>query len=180
MGTVDPRLPKVPKTGPFASDRLDSWKDIARYLNRDVRTVQRWEETGGLPVYRRTEGRVRGAVFAYKSELDEWLRQSPPPPNGKEEQPARVSSPWWRTWRVLWVAVPVLILAARRHSLAPGSVEACGSTDSGCASNQVCRGGANARVFSGRKANRLCLERRKAGQYDIYVKIRHTPESHCG
>jgi Tol biopolymer transport system component len=112
MGTVDPRLPKVPKTGPFASDRLDSWKDIARYLNRDVRTVQRWEETGGLPVYRRTEGRVRGAVFAYKSELDEWLRQSPPPPNGKEEQPARGATPRWRTWRVLWVAVPVLILAA--------------------------------------------------------------------
>ena len=54
MGTADPRLPKLPKTGPFASDRLDSWKEIARYLNRDVRTVQRWEETGGLPVYRRT------------------------------------------------------------------------------------------------------------------------------
>src|SRR5512136_210855 len=111
MGTLDPRLPKVPQTGPFASDRLDSWKEIARYLNRDVRTVQRWEETGGLPVYRRTQGRVRGAVFAYKSELDEWLRQSPPPPVGIEEHPARVSSPWWRTRRVLWLALPVLILA---------------------------------------------------------------------
>ncbi|MCU1257033.1 MAG: repeat-containing protein, partial [Candidatus Angelobacter sp.] len=33
-------------------DRLDSWKEIASYLRRDVRTVQRWEKKEGLPVYR--------------------------------------------------------------------------------------------------------------------------------
>ena len=112
MDPADPRPSKVLTTGPFASDRLDSWKEIARYLNRDVRTVQRWEETGGLPVYRQTQGRLKGAVFAYKSELDDWLRQSPPPPNGREEQPLPVVSPWWRTWPALWVAVPLLILVA--------------------------------------------------------------------
>jgi len=35
-----------------ASDRLDSWKEIATFLNRDVRTVQRWEKREGLPVHR--------------------------------------------------------------------------------------------------------------------------------
>ena len=30
--------------------RLESWKEIAAYLGRDVRTAQRWERLGGLPV----------------------------------------------------------------------------------------------------------------------------------
>jgi len=34
------------------SDRLDSWKDVAAYLKRDVSTVQRWERREGLPVHR--------------------------------------------------------------------------------------------------------------------------------
>jgi phage terminase Nu1 subunit (DNA packaging protein) len=52
---------------------LNSWKEIARYLDRGVRTVQRWEDLG-LPV-RRLNQRGRGAVFAFRSELDSWLRQ---------------------------------------------------------------------------------------------------------
>ena len=35
-----------------SSDRLDSWKEIAAYLNRDVTTVQRWEKREGMPVHR--------------------------------------------------------------------------------------------------------------------------------
>ena len=31
---------------------LDSWKEIASYLERTVRTVQRWEKKDGLPVHR--------------------------------------------------------------------------------------------------------------------------------
>jgi hypothetical protein len=52
--------------------RLDSWKDIATYLRRDVRTAIRWEKEKGLPV-RRVPGGQRKAVFAYTSELDAWL-----------------------------------------------------------------------------------------------------------
>jgi tetratricopeptide (TPR) repeat protein len=55
------------------SDRLDSWKEIAAYLHRDVRTVQRWEKTAGLPVHRHATSRLRTA-FAYRSELDAWWR----------------------------------------------------------------------------------------------------------
>lgn len=50
--------------------RLHSWKEIAAYLQRDVRTVQRWEKNEGLPIHRR-EGNV-GGVFAFRGELDAW------------------------------------------------------------------------------------------------------------
>jgi len=56
------------------NDRLDSWKEIALYLNRDVRTVRRWEKDQGLPV-RRHQHQKGASVFAYKSEIDTW-RQS--------------------------------------------------------------------------------------------------------
>jgi Concanavalin A-like lectin/glucanases superfamily len=49
--------------------RLDSWKEIAGYLGKDLsqKTAQRWEKLQGLPVYR--EG---ARVFAYAEELDLW------------------------------------------------------------------------------------------------------------
>ena len=55
--------------------RLDSWKGIAAYLNREVRTVQRWEKDQGLPVHRRAHNDGRPFVFAYESELDAWLTE---------------------------------------------------------------------------------------------------------
>lgn len=54
-----------------ANGRLNSWKDIAAYLGRDVRTVIRWEEKG-LPIYR-VPGGKRQAVFAYRAEIDDWM-----------------------------------------------------------------------------------------------------------
>jgi TolB-like protein len=53
-------------------DRLDSWKEIAAYLRRGVRTVRRWERDEGLPVHRHTH-RVLGSVYAFKPEIDRWL-----------------------------------------------------------------------------------------------------------
>lgn len=58
-----------------AHDRLDSWKEIASYLRKDIRTVQRWEKSLGLPVRRLAHGKL-GAVFAYKHELDAWWKES--------------------------------------------------------------------------------------------------------
>ena len=52
---------------------IDSWKEISRYLSRDVRTLQRWERTKGLPV-RRMPGGARPGVYALKPELDAWRR----------------------------------------------------------------------------------------------------------
>jgi Tol biopolymer transport system component len=54
-------------------DRLDSWKEIAAYLNRDVTTVQRWEKREGMPVHRHLHDKV-GSVYASRAELDAWAR----------------------------------------------------------------------------------------------------------
>ena len=62
--------PEVPV--PLSSaDRLDSWKLVAHYLGKDIRTVQRYEAEG-LPIYRRQNAK-HGSVYAYRSELDKWL-----------------------------------------------------------------------------------------------------------
>jgi len=57
-----------------AADRLDSWKQIAAYLKRGVRTVRRWEREEGLPVHRQIH-RVLGSVYAFRSEIDAWQRR---------------------------------------------------------------------------------------------------------
>jgi Tol biopolymer transport system component len=64
-----------PGTVPTATepeDRLDSWKEIAAHLNRDVTTVQRWEKREGMPVHRHLHDRM-GSVYASRSELDAWM-----------------------------------------------------------------------------------------------------------
>jgi len=51
---------------------LHSWKEIAARLGVTVRSAQRWERVGALPVHRYGSG--KGArVFAYTDELDHWL-----------------------------------------------------------------------------------------------------------
>jgi CheY-like chemotaxis protein len=59
-----------------SQDVLNSWKEIARYLDRGVRTVQRWEAELGLPV-RRPRGRERTAVIALRADIDAWLKACP-------------------------------------------------------------------------------------------------------
>ena len=54
-------------------DRLDSWKEIAVYLHRDVKTVQRWEKREGMPVHRHQHDRM-GSVYAFSAELDAWVQ----------------------------------------------------------------------------------------------------------
>ena len=53
--------------------RLRSWKEIAVYLDRNPRTVQLWEKYEGLPV-RRHVHRTNASVYAYREEVDAWLR----------------------------------------------------------------------------------------------------------
>jgi Putative lumazine-binding len=52
---------------------LESWKQIAAYLDRSERTVRRWEATEGLPVHRR-EHEKQDTVFAYRHEIEAWSR----------------------------------------------------------------------------------------------------------
>ncbi|MGB8910905.1 MAG: tetratricopeptide repeat protein [Candidatus Sulfotelmatobacter sp.] len=54
-------------------ERLDSWKEIAAYLKRDVTTVQRWEKRERMPVHRHLHDRM-GSVYAFSSELDAWVQ----------------------------------------------------------------------------------------------------------
>jgi hypothetical protein len=52
---------------------LTCWKDIANYLGKGVRTVQRWEQEFGLPVRRPNGIAHKSAVIAYARDLDTWL-----------------------------------------------------------------------------------------------------------
>jgi len=58
-------------------ERLGSWKAIAAYLKRDITTVQRWERREGMPVHRHQHDK-RGSVYAFKSELDTWMKARRP------------------------------------------------------------------------------------------------------
>jgi Tol biopolymer transport system component len=93
----------------MTSDRLDSWKEIAGYLKRSVRTVTRWEREEGLPVHRHLHSKS-GTVYAFKPELDAWWTN-----RGKqiESQPSHAHStgpPWGRRESVA-AGVAVLLLA---------------------------------------------------------------------
>ena len=68
----EPSLSSSPSERPI-EDRLDSWKEIAAYLKRDVKTVQRWEKREGMPVHRHVHDRI-GSVYAFRTELDAWAR----------------------------------------------------------------------------------------------------------
>jgi TolB-like protein/tetratricopeptide (TPR) repeat protein len=69
--------PLSPEGSSLPDKKLVSWKEIAAYLGREVRTVQGWENTEGLPVHRH-EHLKKSTVYAYASELDEWFRKRQP------------------------------------------------------------------------------------------------------
>ncbi len=71
---------------------LDSWKEIAAYLQRDVSTVMRWEKLESLPV-RRHQHESRASVYAYRLELDAW--RAARTTTGVE---TAVQSSLWRRW----------------------------------------------------------------------------------
>jgi len=54
---------------------LTCWKDIARYLGKGVRTVQRWEQQFGLPVHRPLRTSQKSTVIAHPQDLDNWLKE---------------------------------------------------------------------------------------------------------
>lgn len=66
-------IPAMAQTLPGPGGRLDSWKEVAAYLGRGTRTVQRWEREEGLPVHRLMHDKL-GSVYAFKTELDTWMQ----------------------------------------------------------------------------------------------------------
>jgi TolB-like protein/tetratricopeptide (TPR) repeat protein len=69
--------PQGPEGSSLPGKKLDSWGEIASYLGREVRTVQRWERTEGLPVHRH-EHKKKSTVYAYSRELDDWIKKRQP------------------------------------------------------------------------------------------------------
>ena len=82
---------------------LESWKEIAVYLKRDVRTVIRWEKREGLPVHRQMH-QARSSVYAYPSELEAWKIDREP---GLTAAP--VITPWRRATSGFAIAAAMLL-----------------------------------------------------------------------
>ncbi len=102
---------------PGIQDRLDSWKEIADYLGREQRTVQRWERTEGLPVRRLQHGKA-GSVYALKAELDAWLEQRSK--RGSAPSPVRRRRGSRRFWtNTLLLAALIVLVGASLLSRRP-------------------------------------------------------------
>ena len=96
-----------PSSQPPPDGRLDSWKEIAGYLKRDVTTVQRWEKREGMPVHRHLHDKM-GSVYAFRTELDAWARgrnlgvaAEPAPAVEVAQALATPATPRW--WLGLWL-----------------------------------------------------------------------------
>ncbi len=87
------------------TDHLDSWKEIASYLRREIRTVQLWEKKEGLPVHRHFH-KCLGSVYALRSELERWKVQVSRKKAGLETEPGASSGK--AETRIITVHVPSL------------------------------------------------------------------------
>ena len=110
----EPSLSTPPSARP-PEDRLDSWKEIAVYLKRDVTTVQRWEKREGMPVHRHVHDRI-GSVYASRTELDAWARTrnlQGGEENGKHVIPPKPPPVTESTSRTKWrFVLPIAVTAA--------------------------------------------------------------------
>ena len=94
------------------SDRLDSWKEIAAYMSRDVTTVQRWEKREGMPVHRHLHARM-GSVYASRAELDAWARSRKPAAAQEDETIVPSPEPTESSFRkTLRSALPLAVVIA--------------------------------------------------------------------
>ena len=121
----EPSLGPPPSVKP-SGDRLDSWKEIATYLGRDVTTVQRWEKREGMPVRRHQHDKM-GSVYASRAELDAWTRSRSPQAAQENEKstasaqlPAPPSASATSTPRTRWRSILLLIAAAVVLAIAAG------------------------------------------------------------
>lgn len=104
--------------------RLDSWKEIAAHLKRDVTTVQRWEKRERMPVHRHVHEK-RGSVYALTEELDAWIQSRRPridepetPPEAEIPQPAmapRRARLWFALAAILCICLVTAAWLAFRH-----------------------------------------------------------------
>src|SRR5579872_1657646 len=107
-----PRPIPIPRRQPEPPERLESWKEIAAYLGREVRTVQGWEKTEGLPIHRHQHAR-QGSVYAFRSELDAWREGRKQSPEETVTSAVPVpAEPMHRQWLGLLVGAGLVVLLA--------------------------------------------------------------------
>ena len=90
------KVPDIRGDGPVVhpdDGRLESWKEIATYLGKDVKTVQRWEKRTDLPVHRYSDPTIL-SVYAFRSELDAWRVQAHPTNGNGEAANGAATGPW--------------------------------------------------------------------------------------
>ena len=112
--------------GRHVGERLEGWKSIAGYLDRDIRTVQRWEASEQLPVHR-LEHRQRASAYAFTGELDEWVaRRIPSEGEAKPAEPTLEPAPdpihEPIPARAFWLSRPALIGAVLAAIIAVGAL----------------------------------------------------------
>ncbi|HSQ79033.1 MAG TPA: VCBS repeat-containing protein [Candidatus Bathyarchaeia archaeon] len=91
---------------------LTSWKEIAAYLDRDVRTCIRWEQRYGLPVHR-LDRDSKAKVFAYKDEVDRWLAGR----SAVVDAAAEAQAPVRRSFRFFPILIAMIGLGAAAYFL---------------------------------------------------------------
>jgi len=92
-----------------SDDRLDSWKEIAAYVRRDVKTAQRWEKREGMPVHRHLHDKM-GSVYAFRTELDAWTsNRRPTTPDDGSIREASLRSVQRSRWRWGLAAVGTIL-----------------------------------------------------------------------
>ena len=90
------------------SGRLSGWKEIAGYLGKGARTVQRWEKLYGLPVHR--EGREGGEiVYAFRDEVDGWMKDAAPGDPPRSSAPPELAPPASPRSARRWLAAGLLL-----------------------------------------------------------------------
>ena len=109
--TMSSRTPSL--AVPAGGCRLDSWKEIALYVRREVRTVQRWEKRERMPVHRHIHPNG-STVYAFREEIDAWLmgrRKAPPPGSSPNSERRRETGPkvtvtqWAQPAPKVWFAI---------------------------------------------------------------------------
>src|SRR5262249_50347944 len=101
---------------------LHSWKEIANYTGRGVRTIQRYEIELGFPIHR-PAGKSRSAVLGFSDEIDAWLRKAPTSAaeNGANALPKLTEQQIKSQRQYLAIAAN----ARRNHESAKAAYEAC-------------------------------------------------------
>ena len=114
---------------PESQRKLESWKEIAAYLQRDTTTAQRWEKEEGLPIHRHSH-KSRSSVYAHPAEIDAWKLSRKAAPAEPAPRPS--------FWRIPTFALAILLcLVMVGNGIRPQAVAAAGGK--GLAKRLVCR-----------------------------------------